>query len=272
MDFPDRCTDNFHGQWCKELIGYEHLYGDLSRVWQDSEYSKSSLEDWHLKLLSFVIINIVSGRAYYQKPSTGSNADIFGYRPHHFSSDEKHALNAIWEHQQDFRELYSRKSNEPMTKALNMDLPKYLALCVLRLADEHLAPKRVSASRLLQIVADNTNTTVEDLRGKKKIRNLARARAIFCYVAYDNGQSGRSLPAIGRSLDRDHTTVLHGVRTVRDFLEIDRDSSREMQQCMSTLREHGHIDQLPIHRLFNKFVNWSVAEQRKKPRGMHPSG
>jgi chromosomal replication initiator protein len=53
---------------------------------------------------------------------------------------------------------------------------------------------------------------------KRRTQPLCRRRQIAMHVARE--MTGRSLPIIGREMGgRDHTTILHGVRTVEDLLD-----------------------------------------------------
>lgn len=62
---------------------------------------------------------------------------------------------------------------------------------------------------LIEICAKH-NLTVHELRSERKARPLARARQEFFWRA--KLETEASLPGIGRMLNRDHTTVLYGIR------------------------------------------------------------
>jgi hypothetical protein len=64
---------------------------------------------------------------------------------------------------------------------------------------------------LLEETARRHGFTVTHLRSERKLQLLARARFEFYYRAYS--ETTASLPRIGRAIgDRDHTTVLSGIR------------------------------------------------------------
>ena len=66
------------------------------------------------------------------------------------------------------------------------------------------------AAQVLADVAERHGLTVADLIGPRRLRHIAHPRqeAMFCLRA-----CGWTLPRIGRAIgDRDHTTVLHGIR------------------------------------------------------------
>lgn len=62
---------------------------------------------------------------------------------------------------------------------------------------------------ILVHVADKYDLTVAELRGKRRVHRIAHPRQEAMWMMR---QAGKSLPQIGAYLNRDHTTVLHGVR------------------------------------------------------------
>lgn len=66
------------------------------------------------------------------------------------------------------------------------------------------------------------------LLGPQRNRRVARARWAVMIVLQDD--AGMSLPQIGRTLgDRDHTTVLHGVREGAGLIETDADFAQAVR-------------------------------------------
>lgn len=64
----------------------------------------------------------------------------------------------------------------------------------------------------LAVAAERSGLTVAQITGGRKSSEIAKVRQC---VMYATQRAGLSLPQIGRALNRDHTTVLHGVRKVR---------------------------------------------------------
>lgn len=81
-----------------------------------------------------------------------------------------------------------------------------------------MIPKRQrSIETLAQIIAEGTGLSIKELRGSGRTRALSWPRQALMAAAENEGHS---LPRIGRYLGgRDHTTVLHGVRSFRERLE-----------------------------------------------------
>ncbi|GEM_PF-6006186 len=74
-----------------------------------------------------------------------------------------------------------------------------------------IRPNRTPVMDMIaQAVAEAYGISVEDLKGRRIHKGHARPRqhAMYLMAQY----SHLSLPMIGRFFDRDHTTVLHGVR------------------------------------------------------------
>jgi chromosomal replication initiation ATPase DnaA len=64
---------------------------------------------------------------------------------------------------------------------------------------------------IVRQVAKLTGIPQEDILSPKRDRATARARQMVMWKAR---QEGHSFPAIGKALQRDHTSVLHGVRAI----------------------------------------------------------
>jgi chromosomal replication initiator protein len=89
---------------------------------------------------------------------------------------------------------------------------------------DNLAPERVvcTPATLLRIVAEHFSLRPEELKGRKRTKDVANARQIAMYLLRE--EHGLSLPAIGEHLGgRDHSTVRYGVERVAEDLEHDKD-------------------------------------------------
>lgn len=62
---------------------------------------------------------------------------------------------------------------------------------------------------VLQAVANRHRLTIDDIKGPSRKAYICRARWDAMRLLRDRGLS---LPSIGRMLNRDHTTVVHGLR------------------------------------------------------------
>ena len=77
----------------------------------------------------------------------------------------------------------------------------------------------VTIDNIMKIVSTYYNIRVTDLSSKRRSRSLARPRQIAMALAKELTE--HSLPEIGRSFDKDHTTVLHACKKVKELREAD---------------------------------------------------
>ena len=69
--------------------------------------------------------------------------------------------------------------------------------------------RRSAINDITAQVSDLTGIAVKDLLGKSRMRRIAHARFLICFIAH---REGLSLQQIARAFDRDHTTIHHGIR------------------------------------------------------------
>ena len=77
--------------------------------------------------------------------------------------------------------------------------------------------KSDTISDTIKNVARHYGTTPEDILSERRFKRTIIARQHAMWVLYNH--STLSLPEIGRALNRDHTTVLHGVRRHQERLD-----------------------------------------------------
>lgn len=76
-----------------------------------------------------------------------------------------------------------------------------------------LTARPATMREISEAVAARYGLPIEQLKGPDRKRSVAWARQEAFDAIYATGRY--SLPQIGRYFNRDHTTVLHGVRRVR---------------------------------------------------------
>ncbi len=84
-------------------------------------------------------------------------------------------------------------------------------------------PVKVTQDKIFHAVARKYGVTVEDIRGKRRTREIAQARHVCIYIM--RTVTDLSLPSIGRVFNRDHTTILSSVDTIQ--AKIREDASLE---------------------------------------------
>lgn len=72
-------------------------------------------------------------------------------------------------------------------------------------------------TRVFNAVCEHFNVTGDDVLGTRRTRYIMDARHVAFWLMRD---AGRSLSEIGREMDKDHTTVMHGCRRVAKSPEL----------------------------------------------------
>ena len=94
--------------------------------------------------------------------------------------------------------------------------------------------RQISLDNMKKIVAEYYKIKVADLMSKRRSRSIARPRQVAMALAKE--LTNHSLPEIGYSFGgRDHTTVLHACRKVKELRESDGDIREDYQNLLRTL-------------------------------------
>lgn len=79
-------------------------------------------------------------------------------------------------------------------------------------------PNRISAYRVIDAVAKEYGFTRDDLIDYGRTKNIVRCRQMAMYAA--RKLTNMTLPQIGRLLNRDHTTIIHGIEKIEATLTV----------------------------------------------------
>lgn len=121
---------------------------------------------------------------------------------------------------------FTRFNNVPITVPAAKEALKDL-LAVLN--------RQISIDNIQKTVADYYKIKVSEMYSKKRVRSLARPRQVAMALAKE--LTPMSLPEIGEAFGgRDHTTVLHACRKVRELVEADQMIARDHSLLMQILR------------------------------------
>jgi chromosomal replication initiator protein len=97
-----------------------------------------------------------------------------------------------------------------------------------------LQDKLVTIDNIQRVVADYYKLKMSDMLSKRRSRSIARPRQVAMSIAKE--LTNHSLPEIGESFGgRDHTTVLHACRKVKELESIDREVQRDLKNLYRTL-------------------------------------
>ena len=82
--------------------------------------------------------------------------------------------------------------------------------------------------KIIQIVCEGEEIPFESLVGKNRKMEVVYARQLVMYFA--KTMSVGSLAFIGSKFYKDHATVLHSVKTIRNYIETDRQKREEIKE------------------------------------------
>ncbi len=94
----------------------------------------------------------------------------------------------------------------------------------------------ITVDKIQNVVSNYFNIALSEMLSQRRSRPLARPRQIAMYLA--KKMTSRSLPEIGRRFaNRDHTTVIHAVKTITRLSEQDDEIKKSINQIKSLLLE-----------------------------------
>lgn len=97
-----------------------------------------------------------------------------------------------------------------------------------------LQDKLVTIDNIQRVVSEYYKVKLSELLSKRRSRSIARPRQVAMALAKE--LTSHSLPEIGEAFGgRDHTTVLHACRKVKELQETSREISDDVKQLMRTL-------------------------------------
>ena len=108
--------------------------------------------------------------------------------------------------------------------------------CKQILKDVFNQAKVITVDRIQNTVSSFFNISITDMLSQRRSRPLARPRQVAMYLA--KKMTSRSLPEIGRRFaNRDHTTVIHAVKTITKISEKDEEMKKNIDQIKGLLLE-----------------------------------
>jgi hypothetical protein len=94
----------------------------------------------------------------------------------------------------------------------NIKADTYIGLDVVR---------KIGIERVLSVVCEHTGVTRDEMISQTRAAEIVAARHAFCYLAY-HAINNHTLKEIGKVINRDHATVLHGKNKIQDFIDFDK--------------------------------------------------
>ena len=97
-----------------------------------------------------------------------------------------------------------------------------------------LQERSITIENIQKTVADYFKMRTSDLLSQRRTRSLARPRQMA--MALTKELTSHSLPEIGAAFGgRDHTTVMHACRKVKELIDIDSACAEDYKNLMRTL-------------------------------------
>ena len=79
--------------------------------------------------------------------------------------------------------------------------------------------KNISPKKIIDKVAKYYNLKSEDLLGKSRVKSIKSARQVAMYLLSE--ELGLSTVKIGAEFNKDHTTIMHGIKIIKDGMKLD---------------------------------------------------
>ena len=106
--------------------------------------------------------------------------------------------------------------------------------CKKILKDVFNQQKVVTVDRIQNVVCNFYGISLNEMLSQRRSRPLARPRQLAMFLS--KKLTSRSLPEIGRRFaNRDHTTVIHAVKTITRLSDIDQELKKNIEQIQALL-------------------------------------
>jgi hypothetical protein len=101
-------------------------------------------------------------------------------------------------------------------------------------------------------VAHHYGLSAREMTSERRSREIAWPRQIAMYLAYK--LTPKSLPGIGRQFNRDHTTILHGIRCVRRRIASDQSYRETVEMLRQRIEAHATVEIVRSNTFDSKLV------------------
>ncbi len=95
-------------------------------------------------------------------------------------------------------------------------------------------PQSRKIDRIISMVSQHTGISEEEIKGKKRTKEIAMARHICIYML--RTQTELSFPSIGKIFGRDHSTIMYSIDLIQNRIDVDGAFAREMSDLESEIK------------------------------------
>ena len=112
------------------------------------------------------------------------------------------------------------KLNQILAMSELRNIPPYQLINEGYMDDSSFTPvKNISPKKIIDKVAKYYNLKSEDLLGKSRVKSIKSARQVAMYLLSE--ELGLSTVKIGAEFNKDHTTIMHGIKIIKDGMKLD---------------------------------------------------
>src|SRR5690349_7933008 len=120
----------------------------------------------------------------------------------------------------------------------------------------------MSLHLIQRIVARHYGLTREELMSRRRLRRLAYPRAVAMTLCRE--LTDASLPRIGRSFRKDHTTIIHGMQRCRQTPEL-MDTIERLRPIVQAALALEELDTLPMRVYTAQMQQWRWGDAPPPP-------
>jgi len=121
------------------------------------------------------------------------------------------------------------------SSVVNEDISVHLAQHALKDLISPNKPKTITVSQIQKVIGDHFGLKVEDLKARRRTRDIAFPRQIAMYLTRE--LTDMSLPRIGDAFGgRDHTTVLHACERITQELKLQQELKSTVDRLSEAIR------------------------------------
>lgn len=91
---------------------------------------------------------------------------------------------------------------------------------------------------ILKFICERLNVNVVDIRGSSRKREVVEVRHIYCHIC--KRITKYSLDVIGREINRDHATVIHGNKTIQNLSTYDPQIKKKVHEILIDLMSQAN--------------------------------
>lgn len=110
-----------------------------------------------------------------------------------------------------------------LTRSITLNVPITLQLAqqVIKHTVKPSAKKVLNFDMILEVTSEHFKLNPDAIYSSSRMRDISDARQVIMYLVHKHTQL--SSPAIGHKLNRKHTTVLHGINSIKERLPFSQD-------------------------------------------------